>query len=134
MTYDNDVEDRATSGSQTPLLGRSSHQRIGNERDGNGWTFIHVLQFFGGGIYAPDETTYDPLEILLNTEDEDDRDELTIKWRDNKLSELNFVGVVVRIQCAFPLSRDPKRGILHKIRVPIFGILNSIFHFSRADI
>ncbi|RMZ72671.1 myosin-cross-reactive antigen family [Pyrenophora seminiperda CCB06] len=87
----------ATSGSRTPLLGSSSHQRIGNERDSDRLKFVHVLQFFGGGIYAPDETTYDPLEILLNTEDEDDRDELTIKWRDNKLSELNFVGVVAAL-------------------------------------
>lgn len=54
-----------------------------------------MFQFFGGGIYAPDSTTYDPIEILLNTEDEDERDDLTILWRDNKLSELNFVGVVV---------------------------------------
>jgi hypothetical protein len=50
---------------------------------------------FGGGIYLPDPSTYDPIEILLNTEDGKDRDELTMRWRDNKLSELNFVGVVV---------------------------------------
>jgi hypothetical protein len=55
-----------------------------------------VLQFFGGGVFIADSTTYDPLEILLNTEDEDRKDELTLKWRDNKLSELSFVGVVVR--------------------------------------
>lgn len=95
MTYDNDAEDRGTSGSRTPLLGSSSHQRIGQESEGRRWTLMTVLQFFGGGIYAPDPTTYDPLEILLNTEDEDERDDLTIRWRDNKLSELNFVGVVV---------------------------------------
>ena len=58
------------------------------------WTFLPFLQFFGGGIYAPDPSTYDPIEILLNAEGEE-RDNLTARWRDNKLSELNFVGVVV---------------------------------------
>lgn len=58
------------------------------------WTFLPFLQFFGGGIYAPDPSTYDPIEILLNAEGEE-RDDLTARWRDNKLSELNFVGVVV---------------------------------------
>jgi len=98
MTYDNDAEERGTSGSRTPLLGRSAHQRIGQENEGPKWTFTSVLQFFGGGIYAPDSTTYDPLEILLNTEDADEKDELTTLWRDNKLSELNFVGVVVSLR------------------------------------
>lgn len=55
---------------------------------------LPILQFFGGGVYAPDPSTYDPIEILLNTEDKDEQDGLTIKWRDNKLSELNFVGIV----------------------------------------
>ena len=42
-----------------------------------------------------ESTTSDPIEILLNTEDHDHRDELTKQWRDHKLAELNFVGVVV---------------------------------------
>jgi hypothetical protein len=66
------------------------------------WTCLPFLQFFGGGIYAPDPSTYDPIEILLNAETEDERDELTAKWRDNKLSELNFVGVVVSTERSFP--------------------------------
>lgn len=33
--------------------------------------------------------------LLLNDSDEKRRDELTRQWRDNKLAELNFVGVVV---------------------------------------
>jgi hypothetical protein len=57
-----------------------------------------VLQFFGGGIFVTDPTTYDPVEILLNTIDDDERNQLTTRWRDNKLSELSFVGVVVRIR------------------------------------
>ncbi|KAI4640543.1 uncharacterized protein J4E79_011813 [Alternaria viburni] len=62
---------------------------------------------FGGGIFLPDPSTYDPLEILLNTHDQSERDELVEKWRDNKLSELNFVGVVVStvsIDDAAPLT------------------------------
>ena len=31
---------------------------------------------FGGGIYLPDPSTYDPIEILLNTYDRSERDEL----------------------------------------------------------
>ena len=67
------------------------------------WTFLPFLQFFGGGIYAPDPSTYDPIEILLNAEDGDEQDKLTARWRDNKLSELNFVGVVVCCYCRSPI-------------------------------
>ncbi|XPS70940.1 hypothetical protein M3J09_003136 [Ascochyta lentis] len=66
----------------------SEHKQLRN------WTFTPFLQCFGGGIYAPDPSTYDPIEILLNASDEDEQKELTARWRDNKLSELNFVGVV----------------------------------------
>jgi hypothetical protein len=59
---------------------------------------MHILHFFGGGIYAPNPSTYDPIKILLNTEDAEQKDELTTRWRDNKLSELSFVGVVVRLR------------------------------------
>lgn len=41
-------------------------------------------------------TTYGPIYRLLNTEDEKERDELTERWKENKLQELNFVGIVVR--------------------------------------
>lgn len=40
-------------------------------------------------------TTYGPIYRLLNTEDEKERDHLTERWKDNKLQELNFVGIVV---------------------------------------
>lgn len=40
-------------------------------------------------------TTYDPVFALLNAETEERRDELTEKWRDHKLEELNFIGIVV---------------------------------------
>jgi hypothetical protein len=107
MTYDHDPENspRGTSGSRTPLLGSSSHQRLSHEQESNRWSFVRVLQFFGGGIFVADPTTYDPLEILLNTDDESERDELTTRWRDNKLSELSFVGVVVRFFVLIRWSR-----------------------------
>ncbi|CBX94136.1 hypothetical protein LEMA_P038100.1 [Plenodomus lingam JN3] len=102
MTYEPDVEDGGTTGERTPMLGSSatlrgssSHQRRSREASGDDTSKLwSVMRFFGGGIYAPDSSTYDPLEILLNTEDEQERDDLTVKWRDNKLSELSFVGVV----------------------------------------
>ncbi|KAL6710334.1 hypothetical protein ACN47E_009280 [Coniothyrium glycines] len=94
MTYEQDVEDRGAAGQRTPLLGSSSHQRLTSERDEVGWSLMRILQFLGGGIYAPDPSTYDPIEILLNTEDGKEQDDLTTRWKDNKLSELSFVGVV----------------------------------------
>ncbi|TIA29419.1 hypothetical protein D6C79_09945 [Aureobasidium pullulans] len=39
-------------------------------------------------------TTTVPLHKLLNAADKDERDKLTGQWRDHKLQELNFVGVV----------------------------------------
>lgn len=43
-----------------------------------------------------------PIEILLNAEDTEERDTLIARWRDNKLSELNFVGVVVCFSHSLP--------------------------------
>jgi hypothetical protein len=40
-------------------------------------------------------TTYDPILFFLNAEDDEERDELTHKWTENKLAELNFIGIVV---------------------------------------
>ncbi|KAI9733647.1 MAG: hypothetical protein M1834_003249 [Cirrosporium novae-zelandiae] len=40
------------------------------------------------------DTTYDPIYLLLNAHDEQDRDHLTNRWKENKLAELNFVGIV----------------------------------------
>jgi hypothetical protein len=94
MAYEQDIEDTSAS-ERTPMLGSSSQQTSSKEHDENKWSALHVLQFFGGGIYAPDPSTYDPIEILLNTEEEEEKDKLTQQWRDNKLSELSFVGVVV---------------------------------------
>ena len=56
---------------------------------------LRLVYFFSGGIYALDASTYDPIEILLNTEDRKERDFLTERWKDNRVKELNFVGIVV---------------------------------------
>jgi hypothetical protein len=94
MTYDSDVEN---ANEHTPMIGDSSRQRSSDSAEKGGWSVFHILRFFGGGIYAPDSTTFDPIEILLNTEDPEEKEKLTIQWRDNKLSELNFVGVVAAL-------------------------------------
>jgi hypothetical protein len=93
MARDQDVESSFAS-SPTPIL-RHRHSQIPSKEGGEDWGFLHVVQFFGGGIYAPNPSTYDPIKILLNAESTEEKDELTKRWRDNKLSELNFVGVVV---------------------------------------
>ncbi len=40
-------------------------------------------------------STYEPIYSLLNADDDKTRDELTQRWKDNKLQELSFVGIVV---------------------------------------
>ncbi|KAH6655379.1 hypothetical protein BKA67DRAFT_657324 [Truncatella angustata] len=46
------------------------------------------------GLVAPSQTTHSTLSALLNEDDAQERDRLTEKWRDHKLQELNFIGVV----------------------------------------
>jgi hypothetical protein len=100
MTHESDDVERrgatnersTTQDSTTPLLQQSSTPQ---KKGQNGW--LWVPQLFGGGIYLPDPSTYDPIEILLNSADGRETDDLTTRWRDNKLSELNFVGIVVYI-------------------------------------
>jgi len=55
------------------------------------YTFFHFLL---SGIVAPDAVAYEPIDILLNTDDKVEQDELTRQWRNHKLEELNFVGIV----------------------------------------
>jgi hypothetical protein len=54
-----------------------------------------ILKIFTGGLIAPSDTTYGSIMILLNCDDPQEQDALTIRWRDHKLSELSFIGVVV---------------------------------------
>ncbi len=94
MTYNSDVEGGGEPDERSPMLRQSSEIAKPDNDHSTFWTILH---FFGGGIYAPDAATYDPIEILLNTEDEKEKDELTVRWRDNKLSELSFIGVVAAL-------------------------------------
>jgi hypothetical protein len=94
MAYQHDVEQSGTS-ERTPMLGGSSQPNPSSIAENMRRSVLRVFQFFGGGIYAPDPSTYDPIEILLNTVNETEKDDLTRLWRDNKLSEMSFVGVVV---------------------------------------
>lgn len=94
MTYASDVEGGEAADERSPMLRSSSSAA---KPDSAHSYFGTVLHFFGGGIYAPDAATYDPIEILLNTEDQKEKDELTVRWRDNKLSELSFIGVVAAL-------------------------------------
>jgi len=96
MAGEDDVES-SFNGSSAPILRRSRHSQRPDKGQDDDWSLLHILRFFGGGIYAPDPSTYDPIKIILNTEDDEEKDELTRKWRDNRLSELNFVGVVAAL-------------------------------------
>lgn len=95
-----DVEWRAADPSPAPAQSTqngSLTQETSNSKRKRQTGCFCAPQMFGGGIYLPDPTTYDPVEILLNTHDTKERNELTKLWRDNKLSELNFVGVVAAL-------------------------------------
>jgi hypothetical protein len=94
----NDIEWTAAANDgahHAPLQHETSNSKPKRERG-----CLCAPKMFGGGIYLPDPSTYDPIEILLNTDDQRERDDLVEIWRDNKLSELNFVGVVVRAAAA----------------------------------
>ncbi|KAK5169920.1 uncharacterized protein LTR77_005898 [Saxophila tyrrhenica] len=39
-------------------------------------------------------TVVSPIYRMLNAEDTDERDRMTERWKDNKLQELNFIGIV----------------------------------------
>lgn len=46
-------------------------------------------------LFFKQTTTYEPVVCLLNASTKEKKDELTKRWKDNKLQELNFVGIVV---------------------------------------
>ncbi|KAG7119664.1 hypothetical protein HYQ45_014904 [Verticillium longisporum] len=81
--------------STQPLLGTISGQSGNRDEDrsqtGSLATFLSI---FHGGLVAPDSTTLDSLQAILNESDDALRDDLTERWRDHKLQELNFVGTV----------------------------------------
>jgi hypothetical protein len=91
-----DVEWRAADQGTNAVTQAPIHPETSNNKRKRQSHCFCAPQMFGGGIYLPDPSTYDPIEILINTHDESERNGLVETWRDNKLSELNFVGVVVR--------------------------------------
>jgi hypothetical protein len=49
-------------------------------------------------VFLPWRTSYEPVHALLNCA-EDQRDELTLTWRTQKLNELSSVGITVGNLC-----------------------------------
>lgn len=41
-----------------------------------------------------DDTTFDSIRLIINAEEEKERDELTKQWMTHKMEELNFIGIV----------------------------------------
>lgn len=115
MASNNDDVENSGAGERTPMLGRSSRQRISSDAKDDTWKITRILHFFGGGIYAPNPSTYDPIKLILN-EDDRRKDSLTARWRDNKLSELNFVGIVVCTKACIVLKYHARHKTL---RYPI---------------
>lgn len=57
------------------------------------WMYAKVCQ--GVSIaFAPWPSMHDPIKSLLNA-DGREADDLTLKWKDAKLQELNYVGITV---------------------------------------
>jgi hypothetical protein len=56
-----------------------------------------MLGFLGSGLLSPKLMIDDPIMVMLNCKEREERDRLTERWRDHKLAELNFVGIVVCI-------------------------------------
>ncbi|KAF2686088.1 hypothetical protein K458DRAFT_441723 [Lentithecium fluviatile CBS 122367] len=85
-----------------PLLGgandatRSTGSRLSNARnvDSHAGKLRSVFKILRGGLIAPADTTYATIMILLNCDSAEERDKLTMQWRDHKLNELSFIGVV----------------------------------------
>ncbi|KAK6068492.1 hypothetical protein SCUP234_07630 [Seiridium cupressi] len=82
---------------QSPLLGSNTTASAGvaapkaHASTQVGMTFLHMLR---SGLIAPNQTTHKSLSVILNEDDAEEQDRLTEKWRDHKLQELNFIGVV----------------------------------------
>ncbi|KAI7083623.1 hypothetical protein KC356_g7407 [Hortaea werneckii] len=65
-----------------------------NYRHGEETAAGAFFSLFRGGLIAPSDTTYDAILHCLTADTLEQRDELTKQWRDHKLEELNFIGVV----------------------------------------
>jgi hypothetical protein len=51
----------------------------------------------------------DPIYGLLSADDDEEKDRLTEKWKDNKLQELSFVGIVVSSNAPFIIHQKLHR-------------------------
>jgi hypothetical protein len=65
-------------------------------------------------LFVPWQSNFKPLDALLNSA-EDKKDSLTKVWREQKLSELTYVGVAVR---PFPLNSWSSWPNLLQVRHP----------------
>ncbi|RMY96281.1 hypothetical protein D0861_00232 [Hortaea werneckii] len=74
---------------ELPELAESENYRHGEETAAGAF-----FSLFRGGLIAPSDTTYDAILHCLTADTLEQRDELTKQWRDHKLEELNFIGVV----------------------------------------
>nr|POF27671.1 hypothetical protein CFP56_71480 [Quercus suber] len=74
------------------------------------------VSLFKGGLIAPTGLSYDSINALLIAEDEEERDRLTEQWRDHKLQELNFVGIVGALLTGCLTSTGSWPTILHNGR------------------
>ncbi|TKA32464.1 hypothetical protein B0A50_01572 [Salinomyces thailandicus] len=74
------------------------------------------MSLFRGGLIAPTDTTYDAIAHLLTAETLAERDELTTQWRDHKLEELNFIGVVGALLAGCLTSTGSWPTVLHNGR------------------
>ncbi|KAK1715243.1 hypothetical protein BDP67DRAFT_543249 [Colletotrichum lupini] len=97
MPYSDDLPQ-----TRTPLLGNNGQSEVAarirstsrSVKNQSSRAVSFIVHIFRGGLFSPPTLTYDPLLLLLNHDDQDERNRLTEKWKDNKLQELNFVGVV----------------------------------------
>ena len=64
------------------------------------WPFVWLYRRFYGIlviVFAPWPSMHDPIKLLLNAQDRELADRLTEKWTVAKLSELQYVGLTVRV-------------------------------------
>ncbi|KAK4548378.1 hypothetical protein LTR36_010249 [Oleoguttula mirabilis] len=89
-----DTSTQSRSGSKTRLLPEPMDADGPCDYASDFTSLGTLLQMFSGGAIAPSQTTYDSITLLLTAPTEAERDTLTKQWRDHKLEELNFIGVV----------------------------------------
>lgn len=78
---------------RTPLLGHDTSNDDGHRpvKSRSSFSFMNAIRSV---LMAPNQTAHECVVMLLNEEDAERKDQLTEKWRNHKLEELNFIGVV----------------------------------------